>query len=72
MIPFLRDLLPDAVLQACEFCQLENIKICVSGSSKIQTLCHMTQVLLKMRFTAMERLSGLLKLLFFIYECAGT
>ena len=26
----------------------------VSGSSKIQTLCHMTQVL----FTAMERLSG--------------
>ena len=30
----------------------------VGGSSKIQTLCHMTQVLLKLRFTAMERLSG--------------
>ena len=29
----------------------------VSGSSKIQTLCHMTQVLLKLRFTAMETLS---------------
>ena len=31
--------------------------IYVSGSSKIQTLCHMTQVLLKLRFTAMETLS---------------
>ena len=30
----------------------------VGGSSKIQTLCHMTQVLLKLRFTAMERLTG--------------
>ena len=30
----------------------------VSGSSKIQTLCHMTQVLLKLRFTTMERLSS--------------
>ena len=30
----------------------------VSGSSKIQTLCHLTQVLLKLRFRAMERLSG--------------
>ena len=30
----------------------------VGGSSKIQTLCHMTQVLLKLRATAMERLSG--------------
>ena len=32
--------------------------IIVSGSSKIQTLCHLTQVLLKLRFTAMERISG--------------
>ena len=31
--------------------------IYVSGSSKIQTLRHMTQVLLKLRFTAMETLS---------------
>ena len=30
----------------------------VGGSSKIQPLCHMTQVLLKMRFTVMERLTG--------------
>ena len=30
----------------------------VGGSSKIQTLCHMNQVLLKLRFTAMERLLG--------------
>jgi len=30
----------------------------VGGSSKIQTLCHMTQVLLKLRFTTMERLTG--------------
>ena len=30
----------------------------VGVSSKIQTLCHMTQVLLKWRFTAMERLTG--------------
>jgi len=30
----------------------------VSGSSKIQTLCHLTQVQLKLRFTAMETLSG--------------
>ena len=30
----------------------------VDGSSKIQTLCHMNQVLLKLRFTAMERLTG--------------
>ena len=29
----------------------------VGSSSKIQTLCHMTQVLLKLRFT-MERLAG--------------
>ena len=29
----------------------------VGGSSKIQTLCHMTQVLLKLRFTTMERLT---------------
>ena len=26
----------------------------VGGSSKIQTLCHMTQVLLKLKFTAMD------------------
>ena len=32
--------------------------IYVSGSSKIQTLCPMNQVLLKLRFTAMERLAG--------------
>ena len=32
--------------------------IYVGGSSKIQTLCHMIQVLLKLRLTAMERLSG--------------
>ena len=31
-------------------------------------LCPMTQVLLKLRFTLMERLSGYL---FFIYKCAG-
>ena len=43
----------------------------VGSSSKIQTLCHMTQVLLKLRFTAMERLAGYLKLIFFIYNCAG-
>ena len=30
----------------------------VGCSSKIQTLCHMTQVLLKLRFTAMARLTG--------------
>ena len=30
----------------------------VGSSSKIQTLCHMTQVLLKLRFTMMERLAG--------------
>ena len=30
----------------------------VRGSSKIQTLCHMTQVLLKLGFTAMETLTG--------------
>ena len=30
----------------------------VSGSSKIQTLCHLTQVLLKLRFTVMETLTG--------------
>ena len=35
----------------------QTIYIYVSGSSKIQTLCPMTQVLLKLRFTAMERLS---------------
>ena len=40
----------------------------VGGSSKIQTLCHMTQVLLKLRFTAMKRL---FKLFFFIYKGAG-
>ena len=43
----------------------------VGGSSKIQTLRHMTQVLLKLRFTAMERLSGYLKLVFFTYKCAS-
>ena len=32
-------------------------------------LRHMTQVLLKLRFTTIE--TPLLKLLFFIYECAG-
>ena len=32
--------------------------IIVGGSSKIQTLCHMTHVLLKLRFTTMERLTG--------------
>ena len=37
-----------------------HIYIYVSGSSKIQTLCHMTQVLLKLRFTTMERLPGYL------------
>ena len=42
----------------------------VGGSSKIQTLRHMTQVLLKLRFTAMERLR-LLKLVFFTYKCTG-
>ena len=41
----------------------------VGGSSKIQTLFHMTQVLLELRFTTMERLT--VKLLFFIYKCAG-
>ena len=30
----------------------------VSGSSKIQTRCHTTQFLLKLRFTAMERPTG--------------
>ena len=35
-----------------------NTATLVGGSSKIQTLCHMTQVLLKMRFTTMERLLG--------------
>ena len=34
------------------------IYIYVSGSSKIQTLCHLTQVLLKLRFTVMETLTG--------------
>ena len=33
----------------------ESLAIYVGGSSKIQTLCHMTQVLLKL---AMERLTG--------------
>ena len=33
------------------------IKTYLGCSNKIQT-CHMTQVLLKLRFTAMERLSG--------------
>ena len=32
--------------------------IYVGASSKIQTLCRMTQVLLKLRFTALERLTG--------------
>jgi len=32
--------------------------IIVGGSSKIQTLCHTTQVQLKLRFTTMERLTG--------------
>ena len=35
-----------------------NLPLIVGGSSEIQTLCHMTQVLLKLRFTAMERLTG--------------
>ena len=49
---------------ACRYgCDTTDIRIGylyihVGGSSKIQTLCHMTQVLLKLRFTAMERLSG--------------
>ena len=30
----------------------------VGGSSEIQTLCHKTQILLKLRFTAMERRTG--------------
>ena len=30
----------------------------VSNSSKIETLCHMTQVLFKLRFRAMERLTS--------------
>ena len=34
------------------------IYIYVGGSSKIQTFCHMTQVLLKLRATEMERVSG--------------
>ena len=29
----------------------------VGGSSKIQTLCHMTQVVLKLMFTVMKRLT---------------
>ena len=36
-------------------------KLYVGGSSKIQTLCHMTQILLKLRFTAMERHSQVIK-----------
>ena len=36
-------------------CYVDNY---VGGSSKIQTLCYMTQVLLKLRFTTMERLTG--------------
>ena len=39
--------------------------VCVGSSSKIQTLCHMTQVRLKLSFTAMERLTG------YIYTCVG-
>ena len=35
-----------------------HVTVYVGGSSKIQTLCHLTQVQLKLRFTAMERLSG--------------
>ena len=46
-----------AILQEHESI-LRNTIVYVSGSSKIQTLCHLTQVLLKLRFTAMERLSG--------------
>ena len=42
----------------------------VSGSSKIQTLCPMTQVVLKLRFSVGETLR-LLKFLFFTYELAG-
>ena len=38
--------------------QYESLFVYVSGSSKIQTLYPMTQVLLKLRFTPMERLSG--------------
>ena len=30
----------------------------ISGSRKIQTLCHMTQVLLILSFTVMERFTG--------------
>ena len=43
-------------------------KVCVGGSSKIHDLCHMTQVLLKMKFTSMETLSG-----YFLHlrMCAG-
>ena len=40
----------------------------VGGSSKIQTVCHVTQVLLVYSNGKTHRL---LKLLFFIYECAG-
>ena len=43
----------------------------VGGSSKLHTLCHMTQVQLKSRATAMKRVSGLLKLVFFTYKGAG-
>ena len=32
--------------------------IYVGGSSKIQTLCHMARSVLKLRFTAMKRLTG--------------
>ena len=42
----------------CVTYKLSQFSLYVGGSSKNQTLCHMTQVLLKLRFTAIERLSG--------------
>ena len=41
----------------------------VGGSSKIQTLCHMTQVPLKLRFTAMERFSNNRIIIILLFEC---
>ena len=44
----------------------------VGGSSKIQTLCRVTQVLLKIEVTPCNgKTHRLLKFLFSIYECAG-
>ena len=45
----------DVVVMNIQIVQL--FIIYVSGSSKIQTFCPMTQVPLKLRFTVMERLS---------------